>query len=97
MDPDESTPRVSMTAYSPTVEHAHHNEVSISRRIGKTNLQLAAYADRVSDPALSGVGESTTDNGTILPDVYSGTDSSPATSKPSSICAIFWRRDMFPY
>jgi hypothetical protein len=73
MDPDESTPRVSMTAYSPTVEHAHHNEVSISRRIGKTNLQLAAYADRVSDPALSGVGEFTTDNGTVLPDVYSGT------------------------
>jgi hypothetical protein len=73
MDPDESTPRVSMTAYSPTVEHAHHNEVSISRRIGRTNLQLAAYADRVSDPALSGVGEFTTDNGTVLPDVYSGT------------------------
>ena len=73
MDPDESTPRVSMTAYSPTVEHAHHNEVSISRRIGKANLQLAAYMDRVSDPALNGVGEFTTDNGTVLPDVYSGT------------------------
>ncbi len=27
-DADESTPRVSMTAYSPTVEHAHHHEVS---------------------------------------------------------------------
>ncbi len=73
VDPDESTPRVSMTAYSPTVEHAHHHEVSVSRRIGKTNLQLAAYADRVSDPALNGVGEFTTDNGTVLPDVYSGT------------------------
>ena len=73
MDADESTPRVSMTAYSPTVEHAHHHEVSVSRRIGKTNLQLAAYADRVSDPALNGVGEFTTDNGTVLPDVYSGT------------------------
>jgi hypothetical protein len=64
---------VSMTAYSPTVEHAHHHEVSLSRRIGKTSLQLAAYADRVSDPALNGVGEFTTDNGTVLPDVYSGT------------------------
>ena len=72
-DADESTPRVSMTAYSPTVEHAHHHEVSVSRRIGKTSLQLAAYADRVSDPALNGVGEFTTDNGTVLPDVYSGT------------------------
>jgi hypothetical protein len=73
VDADESTPRVSMTAYSPTVEHAHHHEVSVSRRIGKTSLQLAAYADRVSDPALNGVGEFTTDNGTVLPDVYSGT------------------------
>jgi hypothetical protein len=73
MDPDESAPRVSMTAYSPTVEHAHHNELSVSRRVGKTNLQLAAYVDRVSDPALTGVGEFTTDNGTVLPDVYSGT------------------------
>ncbi len=73
IDPNESTPRVSMTAYTPTVEHAHHHEVSVSRRIGKTNLQLAAYADRVSDPALTGVGEFTTDNGTVLPDLDSGT------------------------
>jgi hypothetical protein len=29
--------------------------------------------DRVSDPALTGVGELTTDNGNVLPDLYSGT------------------------
>ena len=29
--------------------------------------------DRVSDPALTGVGEFTTDNGNVLPDLYSGT------------------------
>jgi hypothetical protein len=72
-DLNESGPRVSMTGYSPTVEHAHHQELSLSHRIGKNNLQLAAYVDRVSDPALTGIGELTTDNGNVLPDLYSGT------------------------
>jgi hypothetical protein len=72
-DLNEALPRVSMIAYSPTVEHAHHQEVSLSHRVGKNNLQLAAYTDRVSDPALNGVGEYTTDNGNVLPDLYSGT------------------------
>jgi len=72
-DLNESSPRVSMEGYSPTVEHAHHHEVSISHREGKTNLQLAAYYDRLSDPALTGVGEFGTDNGNVLPDLYSGT------------------------
>jgi len=72
-DVNESAPRVSMVAYSPAVEHARHQELSISHRIGKTNLQLAAYSDRVSDPALTGVGEFTTDNGNVLPDLDSGT------------------------
>jgi hypothetical protein len=72
-DANESAPRVSMTAYSTTVEHAHHQELSLSHRIGKNNLQVAAYTDRVSDPALLGVGEFTTDYGNVLPDLYSGT------------------------
>ena len=59
VDGDESAPRVSMVAYSPTVEHAHHQELSLSHRIGKNNLQIAVYTDRVSDPALTGVGEFT--------------------------------------
>jgi hypothetical protein len=70
---NESGPRVSMTGYSATVEHAHHHELSLSHRAGRTNLQVAAYSDRVSDPALTGVGEFTTDNGNALPDLYSGT------------------------
>ena len=41
--------------------------------MGKNNLQIAAYTDRVSDPALTGVGEFSTDNGNVLPDLYSGT------------------------
>jgi Carboxypeptidase regulatory-like domain len=72
-DVDESAPRVSMVGYATTVEHAHHQEISLSHRIGKNNLQIAAYTDRISDPALSGVGEFTTDNGNVLPDLYSGT------------------------
>jgi hypothetical protein len=70
---NESGPRVSMTGYTAAVEHAHHQELSLSHRFGKNNLQLAAYTDRVSDPALTGVGELTTDNGNALPDLYSGT------------------------
>jgi Carboxypeptidase regulatory-like domain len=72
-DGSENAPRVSMTAYSPTVEHAHHQEISVSHRIGRNNLQMAAYMDRVSDPALTGVGVFTTDNGNVLPDLDSGT------------------------
>jgi hypothetical protein len=72
-DVNESGPRVSMTGYTAAVEHAHHQELSLSHRFGKNNLQLAAYTDRVSDPALTGVGELTTDNGNALPDLYSGT------------------------
>jgi hypothetical protein len=72
-DLNESGPRVSMTGYMPAVERAHHQEISLSRRIGKNSLQLAAYTDRVADPALTGVGEFTTGNGNVLPDLYSGT------------------------
>lgn len=72
-DGNDSAPRVSIVSYSPSVEHAHHQELSISHRIGKNNLQVAAYTDRVSDPALIGVGEFTTDYGNVLPDLYSGT------------------------
>jgi Carboxypeptidase regulatory-like domain len=73
VDGNESAPRVSIVAYSPAVEHARHQELSLSRRMGKTNLQIAAYMDRISDPALTGVGEFSTDNGNVLPDMYSGT------------------------
>jgi len=70
---NESGPRVSMTEYTAAVEHAHHQELSLSHRIGKNNLEVAAYSDRVSNPALTGIGEFTTDNGNVLPDLYSGT------------------------
>jgi len=69
----ESQPRVSIVNYGAALEHVHHQELSLSRRVGTTNLQLAAFCDRVTDPALTGVGELSMDRGTVLPDIYSGT------------------------
>jgi Carboxypeptidase regulatory-like domain len=72
-DLSESGPRVSMASFSSTVERAHHHELSLSRRMGDTNLQVAMYSDRVADPALTGVGDASAEGGDILPDIYSET------------------------
>jgi hypothetical protein len=72
-DLSESNPRVSMQDYDTKIERAHHQEVSLSRRIGKNNLQLAAFSDRVGDTALTGTGDVSAAGGFLLPDVYSGT------------------------
>jgi Carboxypeptidase regulatory-like domain len=72
-DLSESNPRVSLLAFTPRMESAHHQEVSVSHRIGKTNLQLAVFSDRVADPALTGTGETTAAGGFLLPDISSGT------------------------
>jgi Carboxypeptidase regulatory-like domain len=72
-DLSESGPRVSMARFSSTVERAHHHEVSLSHRMGDTNLQVAMYSDRVADPALTGVGDASADPGDALPDSYSET------------------------
>ncbi len=72
-DLSESGPRVSLAGFSPSLERAHHHELSLSRRIGDTNLQVAMYHDRVADPALTGVGDASADGGEVLPDLYSET------------------------
>jgi hypothetical protein len=72
-DLSEIAPRMSITKFSPAVERARHQEISISQRIGKNNMQIAFYADRIIDPALTGVGEMSADSGDVLSDVYSGT------------------------
>jgi Carboxypeptidase regulatory-like domain len=72
-DLSESNPRVSLLGYAPKVERAHHQEVSLSQRMGNTNLQLAAFYDRVGDTVLTGTGEVTSAGGFLLPDVTSGT------------------------
>ncbi len=72
-DLSESNPRVSVQDYNPKIERAHHQEISLSRRIGKNNLQLAAFSDRVGNTALNGTGDVSAAGGFLLPDVYSGT------------------------
>ena len=72
-DLSESNPRVSLVGFSPKIESAHHQEVSLSRRVGKTNFQAAMFSDRVTDPTLTGVGYVSSANGFLLPDLTSGT------------------------
>jgi hypothetical protein len=72
-DLTETGPRMSITNFAPAVERAHHQEVSVSQRIGKNNVQAAFYSDRVIDPVLTGVGELSAESGDVLPDIYSGT------------------------
>jgi hypothetical protein len=70
-DLSESGPRVSMAGYASSVERGQHQELSLSRRLGKNSIQLAAYTDHIKDPALSGVGSVSSENGYALPDFYS--------------------------
>ncbi len=72
-DLSESDPRVSMTRYSAAIERAHHQELALSHREGNTRMQAAFYSDRITNPALIGVGEFSSSTGDVLPDVYSGT------------------------
>jgi hypothetical protein len=69
----EAEPRVSMTNFTSRLESAHHQELSVSHRMGKTSFQLAAYSDRVANTALTGTGDASTVGGFLLPDLYSGT------------------------
>jgi hypothetical protein len=72
-DLSESGPHVSLAGFSSSLERAHHHEVSLSHRMGNTNVQVAMYSDRVSDPALTGVGDASADSGEVLPDLFSET------------------------
>jgi hypothetical protein len=72
-DLSESNPRVSLLGFTPQMESAHHQEVSVSHRIGNNNFQLAAFSDRIGNPALTGTGDVTAAGGFLLPDAFSGT------------------------
>jgi hypothetical protein len=73
MDLSETDPRISLLAFAPGIESAHHNEVSLSRRLGDTSLQVAVFSDRIANTALMGVGDVSSDGGEVLPDIFSGT------------------------
>lgn len=72
-DFSETNPRVSVLGYAPMVESVHHHEVSLSHRVGKNNMQVAAFSDRVANPVLTGTGQVTGAGGYLLPDISSGT------------------------
>jgi hypothetical protein len=72
-DFSETDPRVSLLGFAPKIESAHHQEISVSHRAGKTKIQVAYFSDRIANPALTGAGEVTAAGGFLLPDVSSGT------------------------
>jgi hypothetical protein len=72
-DLSEADPRVSMSNFATRLERAHHQELNVSRRIGKNSMQIAVFSDRVANTALIGTGEVTAAGGFLLPDLYSGT------------------------
>ena len=72
-DPSTAGPRMSLTNFAPAVERARHQEISLSQRVGKNNMQVAFFSDAIADPVLTGVGDLSADSGEVLPDLYSGT------------------------
>jgi hypothetical protein len=72
-DLSESNPRVSLLNFAPQIESAHHQELSLSHRVGKNKFQVAVFTDRVANPALAGTGLTTAAGGFVLPDISAGT------------------------
>ena len=72
-DMAEASPRVSINNFATKLERAHHQELSVSRRVGKNSVQLAAFHDHVANTTLIGTGEVSAAGGFVLPDAYSGT------------------------
>jgi hypothetical protein len=72
-DMSETAPRVSITSFATKLELAHHQELNVSRRLGKNSVQVAVFRDHVANTALIGTGEVSAAGGFALPDAYSGT------------------------
>ena len=72
-DLTESGPRVTLVDSQLQLERARHQEISLSRRQGKTNWQVAVYTDHIVNTALTGAGAVSSASGEFLPDVYSNT------------------------
>ena len=72
-DGSETDPRISVANFATKLERCRHQELNVSHRLGKTNMQAAVFADHVENTALIGTGEVTAAGGYLLPDVYSGT------------------------
>jgi carboxypeptidase family protein len=73
VDLSESGPRMALNSGMPEVESARHHEVSVSRRMGGTSVQVAAYMDHLRNLVLTGTGDPSSYSDDVLADVYSGT------------------------
>ena len=72
-DLSESGPHMALANGVPEIEHAQHQEISVSRRFGKNCVQIAYYTDRIHNLVLTGAGDPSSYSDDVLPDVYSGT------------------------
>src|SRR5207253_9808393 len=72
-DLSESGPRMALLNGQPEVEKAAHHELSVSRRMGDTSVQVAEFFDHVRNAVLTGAGDPSSSSDDVLPAVYSGT------------------------
>jgi len=72
-DLSESGPRMTLANGVPDIERARHQEISVSCRMGKTNVQVAGYLDHVNNLVLTGAGDPSSYSDDVLTDIYSGT------------------------
>jgi hypothetical protein len=72
-DLSESGPRMALLNGNPEVEKAAHHELSVSRRMGDTSIQVAAFYDHVHNAVLTGAGDPSSYSDDVLPDIYSDT------------------------
>jgi Carboxypeptidase regulatory-like domain/TonB dependent receptor len=96
VDFSESGPMVSLANFTPVLEKARHNEISLTRREGKETFQVAVYHDRIFNPALTGVGLVTSDSGLYLPDFYSGTFTWGGPNLATSGIRMVAQRELMP-
>jgi hypothetical protein len=93
-DPSSTGPRMSLVNFAPAIERAHHQEISLSQRVGKNSMQLAFFSDRITDPVLTGVGDIGAQFGDALPDIYSGTFSYQGNDFSSSGLRLVLQRKL---
>jgi len=72
-DFSESDPRVTLLNGRGEVESASHHELSVSQRYGKNSIQVAIYADHITNTELLGLGNVADMEANALPDVFGGT------------------------
>ncbi len=72
-DLTDTAPRVSISGKIANLERACHQEVAVSHKMGKTNLQAAVFYDGIKDIALTGDGIATAQDPYFLPDYSADT------------------------